>query len=64
MALDRSPELKTACGSDGVMACQMSIKDGHFVWLPWQKLKVGNLWSTSRERRPCEAPAGKEKTVK
>ena len=27
---------------DGVMACEMSIKDGHFVWLPWQNLHVGN----------------------
>ena len=33
MALDHSPELKTAYGSDAVMACEMSIKDGHFVWL-------------------------------
>ena len=38
MALEHSPELKTACGSDGVMACEMSIKGGHFVWLPWQNL--------------------------
>ena len=38
MALDRSPELKTACGSDGVMVCKMSIKGGCSVWLPWQKL--------------------------
>ena len=34
MALDRSSELKTACRRDGVMACEMSIKGGHFVWLP------------------------------
>ena len=38
MALDHSPELKTACRSDGVKACEMSIKDGHFVWLAWQNL--------------------------
>ena len=38
MALDRSPELKTACGSDGVMACEMSIKGGHFVLVPMAKL--------------------------
>ena len=43
MALDRSAELKTACGSDGVIACEMSIKHGHFVWLTWQNLLVGNL---------------------
>ena len=36
MALDRSPAVKTAYGSDSVMACEMSIKGGHFVWLPWQ----------------------------
>ena len=30
MALDRSPEHKT-CGSDVVMACDMSIQDGRFV---------------------------------
>ena len=38
MAMDRSPELKTACGSVGVMACEMSIKGGNFVWLTWQIL--------------------------
>ena len=43
MALDHSPKLKTACGSDGVMACKMSIKGGHFVWLPWQNIEAGNL---------------------
>ena len=37
MALDPTSELKIACGSDGVMVCEMSIKGGHFVWLPWQK---------------------------
>ena len=31
MALDRSPEFKTACGSDGVMACKMAITGGLFV---------------------------------
>ena len=38
IALDGSPELKTTYGSDGVMVCEMSIKGGHFVWLPWQNL--------------------------
>ena len=36
--LDSSPEFKTAYGTDGVMAWQMSIKGGQFVWLPWQIL--------------------------
>ena len=38
----------------------MSIKGNHFVWLLWQNFKVGNLWNTSRERRPWEAPARKK----
>ena len=41
----------------------MSIKGDHFIWLLRQNFKVGNLWCTSRERRPCDAQAGKEDHV-
>ena len=40
------------------------MTNDHSIWLPWQNLKVGNLWHTIRERRPCESPTGKENTVK
>ena len=53
-----------ACGRDGVMLWDMSIKGDHFVWLLQQKLKsrkfvkykqgMKTIWSTSRERRPAE----------
>ena len=43
MALDCSSEPKITRGSDDVMACEMLIKDGQFVGLPWQNFKVGNL---------------------
>ena len=42
----------------------MSTNGGNFVWLLLQSFKVGNLWSTSRKRRPCEAPARREDHVK
>ena len=57
MALDCSP-----WGSDYAMAWEMSIKGGHFVWLPLRNFKVENLQNSSRER-PCEAAAGKEDLV-
>ena len=45
----------------------------HFVWLLWQNLSrklvkhqqgEKTSWCTSRERRPCDVPAGKEDPVK
>ena len=55
---------KIAWGSDGVIAWEMSTKGGHFVWLPWQNFKMGNLWRSSGERRHFEAPEEKEDTMK
>ena len=72
--MGHSPELMIACGSDDVMAWKMSIKGGHFVWMPLAKLESRKfvkhqqekktMWSTCQERRPCEAPEGEENPVK
>ena len=53
MALDRSSDLKTACRSNGVMACE-SIKDVIFFFFFFFVIL------TKHQKKICEAPAGKE----
>ena len=69
MALDCSPELKIACGSDGVWLARCQLKMAilfgcHGKTYKWKICEAPagkkTMCSTSRERKPCESPEGKE----